>query len=1779
MRCFVAIFLGLLFAGAVYAQTPVTYGKPVRQGDLPNCGVPFVNGTQIISGNYQMDVKNRWPDGSIKFAIASYIDPAATSGTTDNVTWDDTGVACVNTGFLTSSQMLAAGFNFDAQIQLTGGSNPSASARTILTAANSAGGCVDPGTDPDGSTALCTYWMKGPVVTAVKLEDRSTRAYDMKTDANTGNPLHPYFIAYFFPSTNQVLVEYVLEDTWASTTAANSARDQTFSLVLTAGNTSPIILSGDWGTGSQTMITRSAFHRTYCASGANAGTRNTCNSLPAIDHNYGYLSRTQFFPNWDSNLLIDPRFPAITVAAFNNAGTIKALTGTRFGVGFFPGPDGCGASNRNNDGDGCSQGGFNNGGSAWFHGPLPTWDILALLSNDQPLINTVVYGNSDLGYEIPYFYREADTSAGHGQWFDAGNANSATPTAGTVGTQGRIVSINARTQVNLQDVTVQAGTCNSSYPNDWINFGGTGQDLGIWANGISGNAQGQQTGPSHWANLAYLSYLFTGEYGYYEEQILQSGYAQGMAGDYSPGSRACYQTSANGGLRMGAAGYWTTDQERSNDWTAREVMLGAFLAVDSSPEKTYLLDKVKTNIAVWEGAHNISPCDLGAGGVTYSYCTGSGFGTSQSAWSYGNTARISNSNQGGTAIGQWAEGPSIGTSGGYSVQYPWCFQTTGSGVSGSLVSNLTAGGLATAVSAPAWVNGSCPTTANATAPDGANSIFQTAYSTTVLGWINDLGFCPGSCQVLQYVGNFWINLFQNPAANKFLGSGYVHPSLDVNGAQFTNWAAANASSLYSTIGGTLQSPTGWIAAQGSNGFCPSGTSGSADEWYIAEAMSATSYVYGLTETFSGNNYTGANAYNTARNSSVIQLCMPYFGGQYSATAGLASPYAVNGNFGSPKWDIVPRTSVQGSLVGNGLIDNTRMSSGTGGLGTNGWTQAGVQTGNPSTGSLPSASYTQCGPTIAAGATPAAIQTALNACSANQFILLGAGTFNYPANTGTIIRSNKVVRGSGADQTFIVAASGAGNSIGCQISALFCIQGTSAGDFVPLGGTNWTAGFAQGSNQITLASIPTGLAAGSMILLDQCSDGLTGSPCAPESAEGPDNGNFFDCNIVQVAPWSNTQTYVNANAVTYSVTGHWYTVVTNSAPPAGTAPPATGSSTFWTDQGVAPLGTFGCAVNGDDRGNQRLFRPQTEVFLVTSVTGNVVTLNGSLKNPNWALSHTPQVVLLGPPAVNSGVENLSIDMTATGSNGAAAVMILDAANSWARGVKVVKAGYAAFRVYEGAHYTFQDNYVYGTTRPPGKDSDAFVVTASSDGLIQNNIAQYLQVFFLAEGGDTGTVIGHNFMVNNFNGNNNGINEAIFPHGGDHYELYEGNCINSYYGETLHGPKLMNTLFRNCIWGWESGANWPTPVAKITGTQSVFNTAYSRYHNIIGNVFGTPGYHNAYQASTATSIISLGSGKVSSAGATIPSDPVVAATTYSYGNYNTPQAATRWCLNSSSTGWVSICSSTSEVPTGFSPFGQPAPTVGDTGAGQSKLPASLYLAVNPSWYGLLPFPAIGPDVTGGNVGQCTGTLNTVGQFAGVAATTASQCVGTSINMSAWGGHINTNAAMNCFLNVMAGPPDGSNTAPLTFNADTCYTNLKPIATFTPSSVNVGLVPVGQTSNPVSVILKNTGSANLTNISITLNNSLFTIINNTCGLPATITNSVPGTGFTLAVNSTCTFQVTATPTAAAPTTANSIFTENTSSGSDTLVLNATGTGNPALSIAILAGNIIIKGAAQAQ
>ena len=119
-----------------------------------------------------------------------------------------------------------------------------------------------------------------------------------------------------------------------------------------------------------------------------------------------------------------------------------------------------------------------------------------------------------------------------------------------------------------------------------------------------------------------------------------------------------------------------------------------------------------------------------------------------------------------------------------------------------------------------------------------------------------------------------------------------------------------------------------------------------------------------------------------------------------------------------------------------------------------------------------------------GATAAEINSAIAACPSGQVVFLNAGTYNLTSGLIFNNKDNVTLRGAGPNQTILNFT---GNT-GCGgPEAAICFFGNSgyegAGNHTS---TNWTAGYAKGTTQITLASV-SGLSVGSIIILDQLDD--------------------------------------------------------------------------------------------------------------------------------------------------------------------------------------------------------------------------------------------------------------------------------------------------------------------------------------------------------------------------------------------------------------------------------------------------------------------------------------------------------------------------------------------------------------------------------------------------------------------------------------------------------------------------------------------------------------------
>jgi len=305
-----------------------------------------------------------------------------------------------------------------------------------------------------------------------------------------------------------------------------------------------------------------------------------------------------------------------------------------------------------------------------------------------------------------------------------------------------------------------------------------------------------------------------------------------------------------------------------------------------------------------------------------------------------------------------------------------------------------------------------------------------------------------------------------------------------------------------------------------------------------------------------------------------------------------------------------------------------------------------------------------------------------------------------------------------------------------------------------------------------------------------------------------------------------------------------------------------------------------------------------------------------------------------------------------------------------------------------------------------------------------------------GGCEGIVAAYNFAINGQYTAPNWFQSSYYDHsGGSGFNLLEGNIGTGFTADNIHGTRAFWTLYRNFFPGWQQLCSLSTDACTLQ-TYAINIYSGSRYFNIINNVLGTPSYHTAYDClatSTATcananvSVYSVGytaNGSSSDSGIAgycdtqspcsnhVAYDAITVNTLMRYGNWDSKNATTR-CVSS-------------EVPTGLSQYSNPVPS---TCPSSASYPASFFFSSKPSWWGSLPWPGIGSDVTGGNVGQCSG-----GTYNLVPGNLNSDCAGGNV-AGAWGGRVNVNPAMQCAVRTMGMPIDGSGGA-LSFNAGSCY-----------------------------------------------------------------------------------------------------------------------------------------------
>ena len=458
---------------------------------------------------------------------------------------------------------------------------------------------------------------------------------------------------------------------------------------------------------------------------------------------------------------------------------------------------------------------------------------------------------------------------------------------------------------------------------------------------------------------------------------------------------------------------------------------------------------------------------------------------------------------------------------------------------------------------------------------------------------------------------------------------------------------------------------------------------------------------------------------------------------------------------------------------------------------------------------------------------------------------------------------------------------------------------------------------------------------------------------------------------------------------------------------------------------------GCNYDGSLNGNGRIIsgamHSQQQVTWVTGVTSQgggtyTVTISPGVYFNNVRAGQSPGA-WWSDTVQNDGLENLSVDGTSAPDHN---ISMYDCYQCWVKNVRSTNAGSDHVFLYQSGSEVIRDSYFY---QSQNHASSSYVVEfeIASATLVENNIFQQT-TNPLMFGTGSGNAIGYNYSTDDVTSNNYSLQTPYYSHNaGNSMNLWEGNSFIGIWTDDAWGSSANGTLYRNMLHGWQGGGYQ-------TGFIPIQIRTWIRGFNIVGNVLGSPGIQNQYQAyatsSTAgsggsnagTSIYEIGwtdTGGYGSCGngtnGSPHCDPLAFSTLMRWGNYDTVNAGVQW--NSTEANPAAATYLNANFTSSY--FGSLAHT----------LPASLYYSSQPSWWpALKAWPPTGPDVISGNLGTCSGT------YAGYQAVSSAQCIGGTLT-SAWAGHANSIPAQDCYLNVMNGPPDGSGSV-LSFDASQCY-----------------------------------------------------------------------------------------------------------------------------------------------
>ncbi len=622
---------------AAFTDHPVQFGRAFVQGEVPQGQVPQVllNG---VPQQTQVDIKNRWEDNSLKFAVISLVLPALNPGQQTTITFQ-TITETQYTNTVGSIPIAAAdmlnNYDFDAVLELANPAEPPKiiSARAMLQNGH-----------------ITKTWTSGPIVTTVVLADHATsRTYDVgweqqrtfltrcssfsNSQCSPSNILEVQDASWVtvgqvlnledelvlvqavntngqntitvqrdyggMPSETTVVDNYVTSNTWQPTTNANHKSFR------------PLFIADFWGApvnkvrvrfigeNTNTEALQDLFYGLTLKTGLTSPT--TTYADPDVTHHIGARWTKQFWTTPVSEkLTIDHNKIYLAQTGFvdyYDLGVQPSSTVVSNWYNCYTAGTSCGALSLNNGGNDIFQRSINvytgmgPGGGRWELGPIPQTNALWINNMDWRMQN-VALAMADLAGAWPVHYREGDPAKVYNRDPNTGAVPPITnPTA--IPGLGKPISVNAHPTLSAT-APFWSYTTNSDKLNIVSRYTKGEANNALW---FDGSRQQWEASLGHfYGTFAVVPYLLTGDFYYYEELAFWTSYS--VIGDSNhrgpvPGSGA--------GQAMALTSPWGS-RYQCRPFYSRPYM--ASLAVDPE-EKEHYTNAVLDAIVEWLGHQNI----------------------------------------------------------------------------------------------------------------------------------------------------------------------------------------------------------------------------------------------------------------------------------------------------------------------------------------------------------------------------------------------------------------------------------------------------------------------------------------------------------------------------------------------------------------------------------------------------------------------------------------------------------------------------------------------------------------------------------------------------------------------------------------------------------------------------------------------------------------------------------------------------------------------------------------------------------------------------------------------------------------------------------------------------------------------------------------------------------------------------------------------------------------------------------------------------------------------